>query len=393
MPGAGYGGLSFPEAIEYFRRKGYAVSARSWRDVWQEMHARAFTVARVTAMEVLEDIRRELDLALSEGRSLAEFRKTLALRLERKGWMAPRGERAEVELPDGTRRKRLTGWRIENIFRTNVQTAYSVGRWRQMQEVKNRRPFWQYKAVLDSSTRPAHAAMDGKVFHADHPVWNQWYPPNGFGCRCYVRSLSARQMQERGLREQRRGVSEKPDEGWRYNPGAAGLDAWKPDMKGFSPEARVLLRAALKKVLFHKAETDAGVRDFIRNRDRLPKHLKAFVTPHSAKDYRRLGAEVYMTRDGLAGYAITRDRDLISVFSLPGARRGAEVVADAIERGARSLDCIDGKLPEFYNRFGFKEYDRIAWDDKYAPKDWDYDRFGRPDIVYMRLKPKSKRGV
>ena len=41
--------------------------------------------------------------------------------------------------------------------------------------------------------------MDGRVFQADSPVWDTWYPPNGFRCRCTVRSLSKRQVEQMGL--------------------------------------------------------------------------------------------------------------------------------------------------------------------------------------------------
>jgi SPP1 gp7 family putative phage head morphogenesis protein len=83
-------------------------------------------------------------------------------------------------LPDGTVRKRITGWRLDNIFATNSQETFSIGRYKQLQEVKQSRPYWMYVAVMDSATRPDHAAMNGKIWHADHPVWDTWAPPNGF---------------------------------------------------------------------------------------------------------------------------------------------------------------------------------------------------------------------
>ena len=67
-------------------------------------------------------------------------------------------------------------------------------------DVMRLRPYWQYDAVNDSHTRPSHLAMDGRVFPADSPVWDTWYPPNGFRCRCTVTTLSARQVKERGLK-------------------------------------------------------------------------------------------------------------------------------------------------------------------------------------------------
>jgi len=233
-----YGNLPFDEAIAYFAQKGLALSPESWRDVWQQAHARAFTVARVTAMDALVDIREAADKALKEGVALGEFKKNLRKTLERKGWFAPTGEDAIVELPDGTLQKRLTPWRLETIYRVNLQAAYQVGRYKQMEDVKERRPYWQYMAIMDRATRPEHAARHGKVYHADHPFWDQWYPPNGFNCRCYVKTLSDGQMDARGLREERKGTDLRPDEGWRYNPGRAGLAAWQPDLSEYPAALR-----------------------------------------------------------------------------------------------------------------------------------------------------------
>jgi len=224
-----YGNLPFDEAIEFFQKKGYAVSPDSWRDVWQQAHAQAFTVARVTAMDALIDIREEVQKALDGGISLGQFKKELRETLERKGWFAPKGERAVIELPDGAVRKRLTPWRLETIYRSNLQTAYSTGRYKQMRESVTR-PLWQYMAIMDAVTRPDHADHHGKVYHRDHPFWNTWYPPNGFNCRCYVKTLSVRQMEQRKLKEEKRGTDLKPDEGWRHNP---AKEAWKPDISKY----------------------------------------------------------------------------------------------------------------------------------------------------------------
>ena len=220
----------FEEQLEFFRRKGFKLSPESWRDVWKGAHARSFTVARVTAMDVLVDIRKALDKAMAEGVPLKAFKKDLSKTLERRGWLVPTGEKAIQILPDGSERKRLTGWRLRTIYQTNMAASYHVGRYKQMEAVKDARPFWQYRSQRDPSVREAHRFLDGKVYHADHPFWDNWYPPNGFNCRCYVKTLSERQMNVRGLTEEKKGVSKKPNEGWDYNVGEAGLDHWKPDL-------------------------------------------------------------------------------------------------------------------------------------------------------------------
>ncbi len=62
------------------------------------------------------------------------------------------------------------------------------------------------------------------------------------------------------------------------------------------------------------------------------------------------------------------------------------VLDEAIKNGGRKVKCFDGFLPEYYKLFGFKETKRVKWDEQLAPKKWDYDRLGRPDVVYMELE-------
>lgn len=235
MPEAVPINLPFDEAIAFFAAKGLELSPNDWRDVWREANVRSFTVARVNAMDVLSDIRAEVGKAIETGTSLGQFKKDLVPLLERKGWFAPRGEKAIVTLPGGEARKRLTAWRLKNIYMTNLQTAYSAGRHKQMLEVADARPYWQYKAIMDSTTRPAHAAMHNKVYDYRHPIWDTWFPQNGFFCRCYVKSLSAEDVKERGLKVETRGVDVQPDEGWDYNPGKEAFGSgW--DRKGHLPD-------------------------------------------------------------------------------------------------------------------------------------------------------------
>jgi SPP1 gp7 family putative phage head morphogenesis protein len=253
MPDAVPFSLPFDEAIAFFQQKGFKISPASWRDVWQQEHARAFTVARVTAMDVLQDIRAEVDKAITSGVSLDEFKKNLIPMLERKGWWAPKGEEAKTLMPDGTIRKRLQPWRLETIYRTNIQTAYATGRYQQQTEVATDRPYWQYKAIMDSRTRPAHAAMNGRVYPFNDPVWKSWYPPNGFHCRCYVKTLSNGDMQARGLTPSIDPTGFEPDEGWRYNVGEAGMDAWQPKLDKYDPHlASRFVKDQLKSSAFER---------------------------------------------------------------------------------------------------------------------------------------------
>lgn len=92
-----------------------------------------------------------------------------------------------------------------------------------------------YDAVNDSHTRPSHLAMDGKVFPADSPIWDTWFPPNGFRCRCTVRTLSKRQVEQRGLKVETSFPAVAPDPHFSSNPAKVRFE---PDMKDY-PEPLV----------------------------------------------------------------------------------------------------------------------------------------------------------
>ena len=138
-----------------------------------------------------------------------------------------------------------------------------------------------YDALNDSRTRPAHAAMDNMVFRHDDPIWDTHYPPNGFGCRCRVRALTAKEVEARGLAvsdskgklhqvEQRVGMDKRtgeiikrpatqyrtdgvnmaPDPGWNYNPGAGGADPGSlPPVRIPPPNSDPKINSATRKSL------------------------------------------------------------------------------------------------------------------------------------------------
>ena len=48
------------------------------------------------------------------------------------------------------------------------------------------RYYLQYRTAGDAKVRPAHAEMAGITLPASDPFWAEFYPPNGWGCRCSV---------------------------------------------------------------------------------------------------------------------------------------------------------------------------------------------------------------
>lgn len=233
--------LPMAAALEYWQSKAL-MSPQAFYRLAEGWRVRAFTVSRLARADMLREIYESIGRAIEEGTPFAEWRKGLAHIWEENGWTG------------------IRAWRIDNIFRTNIQTAYSVGRYKQMIAVASERPYWQYSAVNDSRTRPAHRAMHGRVYPAHSPFWSTWYPPNGYRCRCHVTTLSAAQVAERGLKVHTgNGLGElieppgpdgttlparplMPDQGFAGNP---GKEAWEPDISKYPPP----LRDKLKKIL------------------------------------------------------------------------------------------------------------------------------------------------
>ncbi len=232
------------EAVAYLKSKGFQISF-DWREVWGEQHEKVFTVAKAMTLDILEDIREAVETAMESGTTFEDFQQTLEPTLRAKGWW---GKQTMTDPKTGLAKEVWAGtpWRLNTIYQTNLQTAYQCGRLQRFTRPseKNIRPYWQYIAVMDSRTRPSHAGLHGKILRADDVFWQTNFPPNGFNCRCTVRTLSEKELASSGLKliteddGTVRNVSApgtvssgaallkngmKPDEGWAHPPCTSGL--------------------------------------------------------------------------------------------------------------------------------------------------------------------------
>lgn len=236
------------EAVRYFESKGYKLGF-AWQDVWQQEHARAFSVAKVMRYDLLETIRNGVQRGIDDGITREQFAKELTPLLQKEGWWGRQpmtdpasGETRDVQL--GSPR------RLRTIFDTNLRTARAAGRWERIERNADRRPYLRYSAILDSHTRPQHRAWHGLIRRYDDPIWDTLYPPNGWNCRCVVQQLSERDLRRRGwdvtpahqveaIRKQTREwtnwrtgevleVQQGVDPGFNYNVGKAHMRALTP---------------------------------------------------------------------------------------------------------------------------------------------------------------------
>lgn len=237
-------GLPPDEAIRWFREKGYALSF-DWRDMWGQDHARAFTVAKATQLDLLADLREAVDRAIAEGRTLGMFRKELTPLLQERGWW---GKQKVVDPRTGIEVEAQLGspTRLRTIYETNLRQAMAAGRWERIERTAQARPFLRYVAIDDGRTRDEHMRWHGVVLPWDDPWWRTHYPPNGWGCRCKVQQLSERDMARFGYElspkapptrhvlyvnertGQRMRVPKGISPGFDYNAGLAPR-GWQPD--------------------------------------------------------------------------------------------------------------------------------------------------------------------
>lgn len=170
-------GVKPEEALKYWESK-ISVPDYVAKEMAENAKARAFYVTGLAQRDQVELVRKAIGEALENGETFTSFRDRINEIIGNGGWH---------------------DHRIENIFRTNMQTAYSVGRYSEQTRLKDVFPYWQYVAIEDKRTRPSHVVLNGLVYPADHEFWNTNYPPNGFRCRCGVQSLTAKQVERKGL--------------------------------------------------------------------------------------------------------------------------------------------------------------------------------------------------
>lgn len=237
-------GLIPEDVIKYFRAKGYKLSW-NWQDTWKEQHAKAFTVAHCMKLNILQDIRDAMDAALAEGKTFQQFKDGLQDTLREKGWW---GQATEPNPKTGEMETYQAGSpaRLRTVCNTNFKTAYAAGNYKFDKTNAGNQPLWMYSAVMDSRTRPEHAALDGKVYRADDPFWDKYYPPNDWGCRCQVVPLDDGQAEAMGKAPGKwdgtpmEGVPEE----WQMNPGKEG---WEPDLSKYDPDLVVQYNAGLNR--------------------------------------------------------------------------------------------------------------------------------------------------
>ncbi|MEZ4376222.1 MAG: phage minor head protein [Polyangiaceae bacterium] len=178
--------LRFDEAVRWFASR-IPITEELLEQLSKTARSRAWTVAGVAQLDVVLLVWDLLRRAIEDGTPFNEFRKAVAPKLLQ-AW----GQRSHRE---------RGGYRIETLFRTNVQAAYNRGRWVQQTDpvVTRRRPYLMYDALLDSRTTRLCITLNATILLHDDPWWQSHLPPLHPRCRASLRSLTEAQAARRGL--------------------------------------------------------------------------------------------------------------------------------------------------------------------------------------------------
>lgn len=332
-----------PEAaIEYLENKGYKIT-NDWREMWEDAHAKAFTISKMTDIQLLKDTKNTLEQAMHAGWGAQKTQRELTNMFKKRGWWG----KQEIIDENGDVKKIQLGspHRVRTIYRQNMQSAYNAGRYLKQLENVDFAPYFQYIAVLDEATRPEHRALHGKVFRYDDPIWALLYPPNGWGCRCIVRQLTKDEVQRLGVNVEKSGknlaykdeiinentgetkqvalfkttdltgkpVVMKTDAGWSSNTGKA---AWNIDVLAFN-EVKDMPQNIKDKFISEMAQNTINERvykNFVKNtikNDLKAKGLETAITwikpimlNKLAKENIKINTPIVVMQDSRIGHII-----------------------------------------------------------------------------------------
>lgn len=308
--------LLFAEALAFFQSKD-VVTPEEWDDLDDKAKRRAFSVAGVTKVNVLKTAWEGVERAIAKGESFDDFKKTIGPQLER-SWGG------SVAAPN---------WRVETIFRNNVQQAYSVGRYKVTTDpvVLAVRPYRMFDAVMDSRTSAVCSACDGTVLPADDPWWKGHLPPCHHACRSGFISLDKEQAQEMGV------TKKLPDVA--AGEGFGDL----PSLDPVSPSAGV--PAALANAVPLLPKTTQTMRKLhsiaeLANLVLLSDEVVPVEGSEPPKEFRLFRAGANETTKGVFLFNEESQKSVMDAF----VKHGAELVLDyehkMLEWGARADDMI-----------------------------------------------------
>ncbi len=171
--------MPFDKAEKFFAGMEIVKASDFYIDL-EKRAGQSFTISHISAVETLNGVKKYLGEQLGSGKV---NRRKLAEKIN------------EFATENGD--SKLKPFHVETIIRTNLQTAFSKGRFKE--QIEGADPYFQYFSTVDGRETDLCLALDGKVFDKSDPIMTNYYPPNHFNCRSTIVALDKETVKNENL--------------------------------------------------------------------------------------------------------------------------------------------------------------------------------------------------
>lgn len=190
----------FSDVLSYFRNKEVV----DIQTLQKQYKTTAFEVISGLTDAIKAEITKSTNRLIQEGAHVREAKQVLANKF------------AEFGIRPASKSQ------FETIFRTQSQIAFAAGKYaNERHDAFIYNALWGYRYVTagDDRVRPTHAILDGVTLPKGHKFWQDFYPPNGWNCRCQAIPLFDAAEVIQPMRKLPDGSRVKPDVGFKWNAG------------------------------------------------------------------------------------------------------------------------------------------------------------------------------
>jgi hypothetical protein len=349
--------IPFDEAVKYMKTR-IPMTKKEWSALEPELRFRAFTVAALSTPDAIDKAKGMIQSAVEEGKGKAEF------------WKETRAFEAA-----GLTHAAPLYW--ENVYRTNIQTAYNTGR--VAEYMRDNPEYLEFMGIDDGRQSDICYALTHPVIilPATHPFWSTHIPPLHYRCRSTTRGMYREEVDALREANPQWGPSDIEAEklpetasGFGGNPLDSG-SFWKmtPSMKARAEEYGLLdqieayaqsLGLPLKEIVLEAAKPEvvkeavAGVPLF-----KTIKQAETWVKANLADNCSFKGSSIDLVQD-----VVRRLKE--NVDSYPEAREKLEFVGTIQERNKVVKKNIYDYYLEQFRKSGAQEDQAKHWAEKYT---------------------------
>lgn len=231
--------LSPEAAVRFFEQKGYKITW-DWKSVAASFHKQAFTVAKVMQADLLQFFKSEIQTAIKDGTTYADFKKNITARLNESGW---KGSRMVTDSKTGKVTDLASPAKLKTIYQTNLQSSYMNGRYEQMKETVKTHPYGMY--FNSDAKSEICKAVNGKIVRLDDK--NLRLPPLHYNCKTTLDPISEKEAKRNGY------VVESAEKVIKHGGGVQESfdshpdEKWQPDTTKYDGDIAEQLLKTIKK--------------------------------------------------------------------------------------------------------------------------------------------------